>query len=201
MLATAALTFAQSGLARVLRPGDVTVDATAGNGHDTLFLARRTAPGGVVHCFDVQAEALARTGSLLARAGLADAARLHACGHERLREVLPADVCGRVRAVVFNLGFLPGGPGGDAAVVTRPETTLAALAAAQAVLAPDGLVAVVCYTGHAGGLEEAAAVATWCAGLDFAAWRAARYELANKPGDAIIAWLLERAAGKKTATG
>ena len=197
MLATAALTFAQLSLARVLRPGDVTVDATAGNGHDALFLARRTAPGGVVHCFDIQAEALARTGRLLAGAGLADAARLHACGHECLREVLPDDVCGRVRAVVFNLGFLPGGPAGDGAVVTRLATTLAALEAAKAVLAPDGLVAVVCYTGHVGGREEAAAVAAWCAGLDFAAWRAARYELANKPGDAIIAWLLERATAKK----
>ncbi len=193
MLTTAALTFAQSCLARVLRPGDVTVDATAGNGHDALFLARRTAPGGVVHCFDVQAEALERTGRLLAGAGLAGAARFHAVGHEGLGQALPAGDHGRVRAVVFNLGFRPGG---DRSVVTRPDTTLAALEAALAVLAPDGLIAVVCYTGHAGGPEEAAAVDAFCRGLDFAAWRAARYELVNKPGDPIVACLVESTSAK-----
>ena len=39
---------------QVLRPGDMAVDATAGNGADTLALARMVGPDGVVHGIDVQ---------------------------------------------------------------------------------------------------------------------------------------------------
>ena len=187
-LATAALTFSKRLLAQVLSPGDVAVDATAGNGNDALFLAGLVAPHGVVHCFDIQAAALARTRERLAGAGLEAVARLHATGHEHLLDRLPGEHRGLVRAVTFNLGFLPGG---DTSLVTRPRTTLAALEAACVVLAPGGLVVAVCYTGHAGGADEAGQVADWCASLDFALWRAARYELVNKPGDPIVAFCIE----------
>ncbi len=196
MPATAALTFAKALLAHILRPGDIAVDATAGNGHDAVFLARRVAPDGLVHCCDIQPAALDSTRARLAAAGLSDLARLHAAGHERLADILPAAARGRVRAVVFNLGYLPGG---DETVTTRPETTLAALEAARAVLCPGGAIAVVCYTGHPGGPAEARAVEAWCAGLPFAAWRAARYELVNKPGDAIIAFFVEKLPAKPEA--
>lgn len=188
-LATAAITFSKRLLAQALAPGEIAVDATAGNGNDTVFLAGLVAPGGVVHGFDIQESALARTRDRLAAAGLAQAAVLHATGHEHLAAVLPETARGRVRAVTFNLGFLPGG---DASVVTLPGTTLAALDAACAVLAPDGVISVVCYTGHAGGRDEAAQVGAWCAGLDFAGWRVARYELANKPGDPILSYFIEK---------
>lgn len=198
MLAAAALTFSKDLLAKLVRPGDTVVDATAGNGHDAMFLARLAAPGGAVHCFDIQPEALARTGALLAAAGLDGLATLHPVGHERLGEVLPPEVRGRVRAVVFNLGFRPGG---DETLVTRPETTLAALDAATEILGPGGAMAVVCYTGHPGGAAEARAVADWCAGLDFTAWRAARYELVNKPGDAILCFFVEKCREKPGSSG
>ncbi|WP_428562428.1 MAG: tRNA (mnm(5)s(2)U34)-methyltransferase [Solidesulfovibrio sp. DCME] len=196
MLATAALTFSQALLARILRPGDIAVDATAGNGHDAVFLARHVAPNGLVHCLDIQPAALDSTRARLAAAGLADMARLHDAGHERLGDIVPAADRGRVRAVVFNLGYLPGG---DATVTTRPVTTLAALEAARRVLCPGGALAVVCYTGHPGGADEARAVAAWCAGLPFAAWRAARYELVNKPGDAIVSFFVENIPARPAA--
>lgn len=186
---TAALTFSKGLLAQALAPGDVAVDATAGGGNDAVFLAGLVAPGGVVHCFDIQAAALAATRARLERAGLGGLARYHAAGHEHLLEALPAAQHGRVGAVAFNLGFLPGG---DPAIITRPPTTLAGLNAARAVLRPGGLLSVVCYTGHPGGLEEAQGVGDWCAALDFAGWRAARYELVNKQGAAIVCYGIEK---------
>ena len=188
-LATAALTFSKQLLARAVAPGSVAVDATVGNGHDTAFLAGLVGEGGVVHGFDIQAEALWAAKGLLAREGLADRVRLHHVGHERLAETLPEAQHGRVAAVVFNLGFLPGG---EATVTTRPETTLAALMAACTVLAPGGVLAAVCYTGHPGGASEAGQVEGWCQALDFAAWRAARYELVNKPGSPIRLFFVEK---------
>jgi len=186
--ATAAITFSRRLLSGKLGPGRVVVDATAGNGNDAVFLARLVTPGGMAHCFDIQPLALARTRALMEREGLAHAARFHETGHERLLETIPEER-GRVAAVVFNLGFLPGG---DESVITRPETTIAALEASLEALAPDGAVSVVCYAGHPGGEEEAARVQAWCEALDFDAWRALRYELTNKPGGAIRLFFIEK---------
>lgn len=53
---------------RVLRPGDTVIDATCGNGHDTLELARMVCTDeglGYVYAFDVQEDALANSAYLL----------------------------------------------------------------------------------------------------------------------------------------
>jgi hypothetical protein len=60
--------------------------------------------------------------------------------------------------VTFNLGYLPGG---DKTLVTRPQTTLAALDAAAVLLRPGGLLSVLVYVGHPGGTAEHAAVRVW----------------------------------------
>ncbi len=166
-------------LAEVLTPGAVAVDATLGNGHDTLFLARQVGPAGHVYGFDVQQAALDQTRRRLAEAGLAERCTLFRCGHEQMAEVLPAAVRGRVQAVTFNLGYLPGGS--DRSVITRPDTTLPALEAALALLAPGGRLTVVLYTGHPGGAGEARAVEDWAASLDPQAAQAVRYACINNP--------------------
>ncbi|PNH03525.1 putative rRNA methylase ytqB, partial [Tetrabaena socialis] len=53
-------TITQAVWSQVLRPGDTAVDATCGNGHDTLFLARAVGPGGHVFAFDIQARGPSR---------------------------------------------------------------------------------------------------------------------------------------------
>ncbi|MEG6505149.1 tRNA (mnm(5)s(2)U34)-methyltransferase [Nitratidesulfovibrio sp. 1201_IL3209] len=176
-------------------PWPVAVDGTAGNGHDTLFLARLVGARGVVHAFDVQPGALARTAERLAAAGLDGRVALHGRGHEELAAALAAPlvmpqatplttpdtggVCPPcVTAAMFNLGFLPGS---DRSVITRPDTTLAALDGLLPLLAPGGVVSLHVYAGHPGGADEAAALDRRLAGLDWDRWRVARYEFANKP--------------------
>lgn len=154
---------AQQAVAAALTPGDLAVDATVGNGHDTLFLARCVAPHGRVFGFDVQAVALAGAHARLATAGLAGLVELELCGHERMRERLPTASHGRVAAVMFNLGYLPGA---DKALVTRAETTLAALDQAVALLRPGGLVSLLLYRGHTGAADEVAAVEAWLRQLE-----------------------------------
>lgn len=148
---------AQAWLARALAPGGRAVDGTAGNGRDTLFLAERVAPGGRVDAFDIQAAALARARRRLAAAGLDPVVRWHRASHDRLGHHIGA-AC--PSAVVFNLGWLPGG---DRRIVTRPATTRAALQQTAVRLAPGGRLAVCAYRGHPGGPQEAEAVADWIA--------------------------------------
>ncbi len=142
-----------------LKAGDRVADATCGNGRDTLLLAQLVGEAGRVWAFDLQEEALAATGELLAAHGVLDRVELVRAGHEWLAEV----VDGPLAAVVFNLGYLPGG---DRRVITRPATTLPALAAALGLLAPGGLLLVVIYTGHDGAREEEESVTNWATALE-----------------------------------
>src|SRR5512140_3290733 len=146
-------------LAERVKPGDLVVDATCGNGHDTLFLAGLVGPAGRVWAFDVQEEALAATRALLSEAGCLEQVEMVAAGHELLAESVQAPI----KAVVFNLGYLPGG---DKQLVTRPEQTVAALQQSADLLMPGGIITVCVYTGHPGGVEEGRAVDLWAASRD-----------------------------------
>lgn len=134
-------------LSRIIRPGDTVVDATMGNGHDTLMLCGAVGPEGHVCAFDVQPQAVASTESLLRENRMLGRAKLFCVGHERMDEYVKE----KVRAVVFNLGWLPGG---DHAVTTRWETTGIAVNKALDLLMPGGMLVLCAYPGHAEGDRE-----------------------------------------------
>lgn len=135
------------------------IDATAGNGHDTVFLAGLVGPAGRVVGFDLQAAAIESAQNRLRHAGLLERVSLHTVGHENMEDLIgPPENLRPVTAVMFNLGYLPGG---DKRLTTRTETTLHALEAAARLLAPGGVLSVVGYTGHPGGGAETAAVQGW----------------------------------------
>jgi len=151
-----------------VRPGDRVVDATCGNGNDTLLLARLVGPMGKVWAFDTQESALIATDAALSAAGCRDWVEVVRDGHERLAEYVTEPVS----VVVFNLGYLPGG---DKGFVTRPESTLAALEQASKLIARGGLSLAVVYTGHPGGDEEWEVVKSWGTSLppqEFNVWQA-----------------------------
>lgn len=174
-----------------LRPGDVALDATVGNGHDTLVLAEGVGATGRVYGFDVQSAALAQARRRLQEVGLAERVTLFETGHERLRSVLPAEVQGQVRVVMFNLGYLPGS---DKHVVTTPERTLPAMEAALDVMSAQGLMTVVLYWRHTGGTEEAEAVLAWAAGLDPSHFTAQHFQTLNRQGPPTLL-VVERRQG------
>ncbi len=170
-------------LAPRLKAGDVVVDATAGNGHDTLFLMRHVLPGGRVFVFDVQSKALEQTQKKIAdhEAFISDpncVTLIHA-GHETIDDNLPADLRGRIRAFMFNLGYLPSG---DKTKFTATDTTLSALRTASEWLAEYGVITVVCYPGHAGGDTEADAVEAWAAQLPSDSFEAQKIAFLNLDG-------------------
>lgn len=140
-------------------PGDTVVDATAGNGYDTLFLAELVGAQGRVYSFDVQSEAIVRTTGRLLSAHLLPRVRLICSGHEKLASHIKE----KVSAVMFNLGYLPGA---DHRIVTRPETTLTALEASLEMLTPGGIITIVLYSGHAGGKEEKQIILDYCSKLE-----------------------------------
>ena len=161
---------AHAALSALLKEGDIAIDATVGNGHDTLFLARAVGPTGKVYGFDIQAQALDTAYQRLQAEGLADRVSLYHAGHEAMAAALPDTLPGRVMGVMFNLGYLPGG---DKGRTTAIATTLTALEQARSFLAPGGAISVLAYTGHPGGREEAEAVKRWAEGLSDAFYEVA----------------------------
>jgi hypothetical protein len=168
-----------------VQPGDRVVDATCGNGRDTLLMAQLVGPTGRVWAFDVQACAVAETRALLTTAGCTGQTELMAVGHQRLAEF----VAEPLRAAVFNLGYLPGG---NREVATGSQSTVAALEQAAKLLLPGGIIVICIYTGHSGGPEEGAAVAGWGAALppeQFNVWRSSQV---NRPATAPSLVLIEK---------
>ncbi|UUZ83205.1 class I SAM-dependent methyltransferase [Paenibacillus sp. P26] len=157
------LSYAHKLIEERMRSGEAAIDATAGNGVDTAFLARIAGPSGSVHAFDIQSQALEQTAARLEREQLAGPhIRLHLRSHAELEEAVPQEQHGHIAAVMFNLGYLPGQ---DHATITKPDSTLAALEATTRLLRRGGIITIVLYTGHPGGKAEAEAVEKWAAGL------------------------------------
>ncbi|MBS3969244.1 MAG: methyltransferase domain-containing protein [Clostridia bacterium] len=136
---------------RLIKPGDRAVDATVGNGHDTLFLANLVGNAGKVYGFDIQKKAIEKIKILLSEHNLANRVSLILDGHENIEK----HVQHSVKAIMFNLGYLPGGEHG---IITREETTIIALKKSLSLLTSDGVLSVVVYSGHQGGEREKQAV-------------------------------------------
>ena len=154
------------------------IDATCGNGSDTLELAKAvcggeddavdsgsgdTADKGLVLAMDIQETAVKNTYDLLtSRLGPNIAGSVQVVRDSFVRMRSYAD--GRAPdAVVFNLGYLPGG---DRNITTTAETTLTGLAEALDILNTGGIVTAVLYSGHAEGAREKSAVLEWASSLD-----------------------------------
>lgn len=142
----------------MVQPGDTVVDATLGNGHDTLMLCELVGETGRVIGFDIQPDAVERTRERLADAGMLSRCTLYAEGHEHLSE----RVITPIRTATFNLGWLPGG---DKRITTHWETTRAAISAALSLLMKGGVCTICAYPGHAAGDEERAALMAYLSAL------------------------------------
>lgn len=187
MLATA-LQYSHTLLQEILQPGEIAVDATMGNGHDTAFLAELVGRTGHVYAFDVQELALNNTAKRLAETPeLAKRVSLIPAGHETLDQHLPADCS--IKAAIFNLGYLPQS---DKAVITLPETTRQALDALLLRLAPRGRVILVCYYGHVGGAEELAVVREYCQKLPQKEYNVLNYQFINQQNQPPILFCIEK---------
>lgn len=170
---------------RTIREGDTVVDATMGNGKDTLFLCGLVGETGHVYAFDVQAEAVERTRERVQEAGYETRTTLLLAGHETMAE----HVNGPVQAVMFNLGWLPGA---EHIVTTRTETTLRAVSAALNLIAPGGIVTVCVYPGHEEGTRELNALKEYVSGLSVRTFNALYHSFVNASSQTPQLFLIQK---------
>lgn len=155
-------------LSNHLRQGDFAIDATAGNGHDTVFLAQAVSESGKVLAIDLQASAIEATRQRLAEAGVNARVHVERGDHADRLESETAHTAGQTAAIVFNLGYLPGS---DKTIQTHSSQTLRALDASAQLLRPGGLLCVTTYRAHPGGESEAHCVESWMRAKEAEGWR------------------------------
>lgn len=180
-------------LKQVIEPGDVAVDATAGNGHDTMFLAGRVGQTGRVYAFDIQKAALERTAEKLVAAGLEDRVELIQDSHSNMAKYLH----GEAKVICFNLGYLPGG---DHRLVTRQETTLPAVQSALKIISVNGLLTITLYPGHAEGAREAILLTDYCRSLKAADYTVTALNLINNTNNPPRLLLVQKSSFNQTVS-
>ena len=146
-----------------IKAGDCVIDATVGNGRDTTFLLDLVKPDGKVFGFDIQKTALEHTLTNLRDSPSLDCLTLINSNHADMCKFIPSAYHGKISAIMFNLGYLPGA---DKQIITQVDSTLAALSAAQQLLSADGIITVLAYPGHEGGKMETDQVKQWCLALN-----------------------------------
>lgn len=152
------LGLAHAFLQRYVRPGNTCIDATAGRGRDTALLCRLTGETGRVLAFDIQEDAIQQTRALLEQEGLT--AEVYLDSHAHMARYLPPE---SVQAIVFNFGRLPGG---DPQIFTTAESSIPAIEAGLALLAPGGVMSLSLYYGGANGCAERDAILAYLHNLD-----------------------------------
>lgn len=140
-----------------IKAGDTVIDATAGRGRDTLFLSELVGDQGHVYSFDIQQEALDSTKSLMQEHNKSNYT-LILDSHENMKKYVE-----KAAAVVFNLGFLPGG---DHSIFSHGDTSIKAIEAALDIIEEDGFVSVCVYHGGDTGFEERDTVLGYLEKLD-----------------------------------
>lgn len=179
------LQYAQTLLRDSISEGDIAVDATAGNGHDTLFLTQLVGDAGFVYAFDVQKQAVDATLHRLLDNGLEHRALVLNTGHENIEKHIIKPVAG----AIFNLGYLPGG---DHAIVTQSNTTVTAIDSLLKLLKVGGMIVLVVYHGHIGGKEERDEVIRFVSELPQKYVHVLRYEFINQKNDPPFVIALEK---------
>ncbi len=154
---------AHNAISKTLSHGSIAIDATCGNGYDTLFLAQQVGKTGTVYGFDIQQRAVEITEQKLREQQLLSQVQLIHAGHEEMSAYVPVKYHQNINAIMFNLGYLPGS---DKAVITKTDTTLIALETACLLLKQSGIITVIAYPGHPGGLQELEALQNQINALD-----------------------------------
>ena len=167
-----------------VKPGDICMDATMGNGNDTALLSRLAGESGKVVAFDIQQLALDNTKERMIKDNCPKNWELVLESHEKMNEYAEENT---VSCITFNLGYLPGG---DHAKATKGESSIRAIENGLSLLKKKGLMTVCIYSGGDSGFEEKEAVLSYIKELDSKKYLVIISEYANRPNNPPIPVLI-----------
>lgn len=141
-----------------LKDKDLVIDATIGNGFDTLFLLEHI-NNGFLFGFDIQKDAINNTNNLLKEKYTNY--KLFNIGHENMYKTLK-EYKNKISLIVFNLGYLPNS---NKKIKTNYKTTIKAIKDSLKLLNNKGHIVITIYPGHPEGLKESIEIKKYLKGL------------------------------------
>lgn len=154
-----------------IHQGATVVDATCGNGYDSLFLYKIVCSlGGHIYSYDIQEEAISST----KQSYLFDEQYITFVNesHEQF------NFSGQVSLFVYNLGYLPGG---KKEITTTAASSFASVNAALLKLNSEGGIIITCYTGHKEGNYEAHRLIEFAKTLNSLEYTSSRFYCSKSP--------------------
>jgi methylase of polypeptide subunit release factors len=155
-------------LNEVITKESTVIDATMGNGYDTVFLAKHAKK---VYAFDIQQHALQNTKLRLTKENLSNVS-LILDSHENIRKYINE----KIDAAIFNLGYLPGS---DKSIITTGNSTIAAIKQILPLLNAHGMIILVIYIGHKGGLDESYKIEDYVKSITSENFLVSKYQIIN----------------------
>ncbi len=149
---------------------DMALDATCGQGYDSVFLASLGLRK--LFIFDIQKKALEITKSKLENCSI-ELSFFELC-HSKIDTVIPKE---SLKLIVYNLGYLPGS---DKQIKTVPKTTLESVQTALDLLQPGGAISITCYPGHEEGALEENALVAFSKSLASSSWNVCYHQFLNR---------------------
>lgn len=176
------LSFTKKLIAEKLDKNAIVVDATCGNGADTLFLAKKAKK---VYAFDIQPTAITNTKNLLNTHQLLDKCELILDSHIHLDKYINE----KIHLAMFNLGYLPKA---DHSITTLGENTKIAVEKILKKLVVGGRIAIVVYWGHPNGKLEKEILETYLSSLNQKFVEVLKYQFINQKNYAPFLIVLEK---------
>ncbi len=181
---------------QIVQQGDCVVDATCGNGWDTLHLCQLAlcAERGQVYAFDIQKEAIWQTMQRLT-SDLPQHALCRCFIEQRCHSKFPSTILpGTVKLIVYNLGYLPGG---EKTKTTLVQTTLQSIRQALDLIQEGGVISITCYPGHEEGYKEAKEILQLATALCPREWSCCHFNWLNRNQSPSLL-LIQRASNPTT---
>ena len=160
------------------------IDATAGNGLDTLFLCNLFKDKGYVYAFDIQEDAINRTKDLLEK-NLCTNCKLIVDSHENVLEYIEDR---QIDVALFNLGYLPNS---DKKVRTNFTSSINAIKNIISRLSNQGRIFISAYKLHDNG-EEASNIHKFISSLDKREYNVIQIKLLNKENSPPEIYIIEK---------
>lgn len=164
----------------LLRVGDIAIDATCGNGQDTLLLAQLCLNDlqGLIYAIDILPKAV-ELSKVHLQNNLNEKSFQRIHWHVRCHSQFPQEIATEsVKLIVYNLGYLPGG--GNKNLTTQVETTLQSLKQALQLIQPGGAVSMTLYPGHSEGEKEEHEILKFVKELSPFSWNCCHHRWLNR---------------------
>ncbi|NGX34995.1 MAG: hypothetical protein K1060chlam1_01361 [Candidatus Anoxychlamydiales bacterium] len=172
-----------------LDKSDIAIDATLGNGFDTLYLAKiliePANTKGKIICFDIQKKAI-ESSKLLLKENLKKESFKNISLLNKSHEDLTKHVTIKANLIVYNLGYLPGS---DKKITTKSKTTISSIESAFKLLAKKGAISIISYPGHFEGEKEEIALIEYLKKIDKKEYNVLHFRWLNKEKAPSFFWI------------